>query len=299
MNVHKVISLTPPLEPDSLYYVADGDDTQAYITDNSGVAKNVTNDQAAEIVASQAHIATVLGNPHGVTKSEVGLGQSDNTSDANKPVSILQAAADSLRILISSIVDNLTSNDTDKPLSANQGLVLKGLVDGKQPTIDQDLNTTASPSFAGLNATGDSVFGVIGAPTATTDPLNVSYGSTYGSNAAGSNGNLKWDLYTSTSGGVRYGIGMSNSLMEFQAGTNGGLGFFVDGGTRALDINTNGRVGIGTLNPSEKLDVVGNAKLSGDIEITDTTKGSILKSPNGTRWRITIDNSGNLITTSI
>ena len=155
MNVHKVISLTPPLEPDSLYYVADGDDTQSYITDNAGAAKNVTNDQAAEIVASQAHIATVAGNPHGVTKSEVGLGQADNTSDANKPVSILQAAADSLRVLISSIVDNLTSNDTDKPLSANQGLVLKGLVDGKQPTIDQDLDTAASPSFAGGTINGD------------------------------------------------------------------------------------------------------------------------------------------------
>jgi hypothetical protein len=36
-----------------------------------------------------------------------------------------------------------------------------------------------------------------------------------------------------------------------------------------------------------------------DIEITDTAKGYILKSPNGTRWRITIDNSGNLITTSL
>ena len=33
---------------------------------------------------------------------------------------------------------------------------------------------------------------------------------------------------------------------------------------------------------------------TGDIEITDTTKGLILKSPNGTRYRLKVDNAGNL-----
>jgi len=33
------------------------------------------------------------GNPHGTTKAEVGLSNVDNTSDANKPVSTLQATA--------------------------------------------------------------------------------------------------------------------------------------------------------------------------------------------------------------
>jgi hypothetical protein len=37
----------------------------------------------------------------------------------------------------------------------------------------------------------------------------------------------------------------------------------------------------------------------GDIEITDSTKGVILKSPDSTRWRVTIDNTGALITTSL
>lgn len=36
-----------------------------------------------------------------------------------------------------------------------------------------------------------------------------------------------------------------------------------------------------------------------DIEITDPTKGVILRSPNNTRWRITVDNTGALITTSL
>ena len=38
---------------------------------------------------------------------------------------------------------------------------------------------------------------------------------------------------------------------------------------------------------------------STDIEIVDPTKGIILKSANGTRWRVTVDNSGALITTIV
>jgi hypothetical protein len=36
-----------------------------------------------------------------------------------------------------------------------------------------------------------------------------------------------------------------------------------------------------------------------DIEITDATKGIILKSPNGTRYRITVNNDGSLTTTAL
>ena len=36
-----------------------------------------------------------------------------------------------------------------------------------------------------------------------------------------------------------------------------------------------------------------------DYEVTDETKGVIMKSPNGTRWRVTIDNNGSLLRTAI
>lgn len=42
------------------------------------------------------HIANV-SNPHAVTKTQVGLGNADNTSDANKPVSTAQATAIALK----------------------------------------------------------------------------------------------------------------------------------------------------------------------------------------------------------
>lgn len=38
---------------------------------------------------------------------------------------------------------------------------------------------------------------------------------------------------------------------------------------------------------------------SNDVEITDATKGVILKAANGTRYRITVDNDGSLITTEV
>jgi len=61
-----------------------------------------------------------------------------------------------------------------------------------------------------------------------------------------------------------------------------------------LKILENGSVGIGITSPGSKLDVSG-----GDIETSTASKGLILKSPNGTRYRVTVDNSGNLSTAAL
>ena len=52
---------------------------------------------AAETAARSAH-SSDQANPHGTTKAQVGLGNVDNTSDANKPVSTAQAAADAAKM---------------------------------------------------------------------------------------------------------------------------------------------------------------------------------------------------------
>jgi len=54
------------------------------------------------------HITQIIGNPHQVTKAEVGLPLADNTSDIDKPVS------NAVNLLISNI-DN--TSDADKPVS--------------------------------------------------------------------------------------------------------------------------------------------------------------------------------------
>lgn len=51
-----------------------------------------------EVDLNTAHRQIVTGNPHVVTKTEVGLGNVDNTSDANKPVSTAQQTALDLKV---------------------------------------------------------------------------------------------------------------------------------------------------------------------------------------------------------
>jgi hypothetical protein len=68
--------------------------------------------------------------------------------------------------------------------------------------------------------------------------------------------------------------------------------------TISLYVSAN-KVGINTETPTEALSVVGNASVTEDLEITDFSKGVILRSPNNNRWRITVNNSGQLITTAL
>lgn len=58
-------------------------------------------------------------------------------------------------------------------------------------------------------------------------------------------------------------------------------------------VDTTGNVGIGVTNPAAKLDV------KGDTYITDIGSGVIMKSPNGACWRLTPDNTGASVWTSI
>jgi hypothetical protein len=64
---------------------------------------------------------------------------------------------------------------------------------------------------------------------------------------------------------------------------------FVTGGSRRMTIGTTGNVGIGTTAPSSKLQVS-----AGDVEVDTIAKGVILKSPDGTRYRVTVANGGTL-----
>ena len=68
----------------------------------------------------QAHIGTVTGNPHSVTKAEVGLSNADNTSDADKPVSTAQQTALDLKYAITAAdAKFLHFPDAASPVIAN------------------------------------------------------------------------------------------------------------------------------------------------------------------------------------
>jgi hypothetical protein len=78
---------------------------------------------------------------------------------------------------------------------------------------------------------------------------------------------------------------------------NYGLYFFTNNQDRAV-ISAIGNLGIGAFGPGKQPP----SRISletGDVNIMEATKGVIMKSPNGGCWRLTIDNSGNIVTTSI
>ena len=64
-------------------------------------------------------------------------------------------------------------------------------------------------------------------------------------------------------------------------------------GTRSIEtvieVTSSGTIGIGTTVPSTKIDVRGDVRVG-----IDTSQGLILTSPNGTTFRLVVDNSGNL-----
>ena len=61
-----------------------------------------------------------------------------------------------------------------------------------------------------------------------------------------------------------------------------------------MRISEEGNVGIGTTSPKAKLQVA-----DGDVFIQDINHGIIMKSADGQCWRVTIDNTGGLITTPV
>lgn len=93
-------------EGNNLYF------TQARVSENQDVQDAVT------------HIGDT-NNPHNVTKSQVGLGNVDNTSDANKPISNAQQAAFDLLTEETAIVVN---RDFNTVTEANNDIALNDLI---------------------------------------------------------------------------------------------------------------------------------------------------------------------------
>lgn len=84
-----------------------------------------------------------------------------------------------------------------------------------------------------------------------------------------------------------------------RASANHGIIKFLAGGgvlspVERMRISNIGYVGIGTENPVSRVQVT-----DGDVYIEDIDNGVIMKSPNGTCWRLTINDDGSVKTTSI
>ena len=117
-----------------------------------------------------AHIANT-SNPHQVTKAQVGLGNVDNTSDLNKPISTAtQAALDGLSDDISDVDDKIDTHiaDTTNPHNVTKAQVGLGNVDNTsdlnkpistatQTALDLKANASALTSHTGNTSNPHSV----------------------------------------------------------------------------------------------------------------------------------------------
>ena len=204
--------------------------------------------QAKADISSLTSHTSNTSNPHGVTKSQVGLGNVDNTSDANKPVSTAQAnaiadakkagtdaqsnltthntsltahndirelitgltnrlnaLADSddttldqmseivayiknnkslidgvttSKVNVSDIIDNLTTNVSNKPLSAARGVVINGLIDTLQTAVNGKVDSSTLTSHTSNTSNPHGVTLSQLGVTATTTELNYVSGVT-------------------------------------------------------------------------------------------------------------------------
>jgi len=91
-------------------------------------------------------------------------------------------------------------------------------------------------------------------------------------------GTVIWDQAIDSSGRLQWGTRVS------EAGSR----------TVRFTLDDNGKVGIGTGSPASKLEVDG-----GDIEVDDSGSGLILRSPDGTRYRVTVANGGTLSVSAV
>lgn len=141
-----------------------------------------------------AHVGDTA-NPHGVTKSQVGLANVDNTSDANKPISTATQTALNLKANLAS--PTFTGTVTVPTPSGNTDAATKGYVDSVAGAGAPD----ASSSTKGIvQLTGD-LGGTAASPTV---PGLAGKADTSHTHAAG-------DITSGTIASARLGSGTANS----------------------------------------------------------------------------------------
>ncbi len=91
----------------------------------------------ANLTALSAHTDSRT-NPHVVTKTQVGLGSVDNTSDANKPVSTAQAAA----------ISSAVSGKANKDSGAEAGELFTATADGDLNASGKKINDAGTDTEA-------------------------------------------------------------------------------------------------------------------------------------------------------
>ena len=250
----------------------------------------------ADKTALTAHTGN-RSNPHQTNKGHVGLGSVDNTSDAYKPVSIKQKAALNLKLdkasytaedvlnklktvdgegsgLSSEFLDISDTRGFDKPLDDMEGNTLSTFFsDSTKGATDWKSGITMHP-FSTLRQ-GWQLFADASNRPISDDELyfRQGFGNAWGEvrkiwHSGNSNlSTVDWNVLNLISNGRRLALMSGGDALfgNIDASPSGGA-FIRTNGFNRISVLHNGNVGIGTINPKAKLDVLGNMYASTTIQ---------------------------------
>ena len=195
---------------------------------------DVTASSSVSGIKGNAESSYRQGNVN-ITAENIGLGNVDNTSDINKPISNATQEALENKVSYTDIVDNLLSTSTNLPLSANQGKELHELLTTNVSTLNDDIssldNNKANKSDLDsyVPKTGGTVNGNLTANRFMTDKNSATGVDKTAFNLAPFVSNAS----TNTNDSLRAGYGFHN------AGVNGLL-LYLDTDGRLRTINNTG-----------------------------------------------------------
>lgn len=269
-----------------------GNANKAVVVNPSGTALTVS-------TTASDHAANT-SNPHSVTKAQVGLGNVDNTSDANKPVSTATQTALNAKV-------TGPASATDNALARFDGTTGK-LVQNSGVTVDDNGNMTVNGTSGFGVAAGTVIAARAGAPTGTdVGKYAFAFDGTFNSSTTSFAVSY---LSSPSTAAASFTLG---NLIHFRAaqGTFGAgstvtnqYGFIVDAGLTGATNNYGylssipaganrwnfyasgtaanyfaGNVGVGSTLPSARLEV---ARLGTDMAVTGVTATTaVLVHPGG------------------
>lgn len=282
---------------------------------------------AVDLGAPPAPVQSVAGRQGVVVldKTDVGLGNLDNTSDANKPISTATQTALDAKQPLDTTLTSLAAYNTNGILTQTAADTFTGRTitgTANQVTVTNGDGVSGNPTLALPNAitlpgtltiTGhtspqaDSTY-TLGTSSlywkeTYTDKLFLNSTATLDGSTAGTvaiTGNVTstgtGSFTTVTAGTTTDVLGTALTVIRNNVAVgrldNNASGLRVQAQTGTLQLRGTGNTGIA-------VGSTGKATFASDIEFSDTASGVILKSPDGTLYRVTVANGGTLAVAAV